>query len=273
MAKQQNASLRELCIQVADASIAVTEEFFAFFRFLNQVFRSGVEVCAHPSKLRWSGISVNINNCGSDALPIISLLGFLIGFILAFQAIIQLGRFGVESYVVNLVGTVVVTELSPLVTAVVLAGRTGSSFAAELGSMKSEEEIDAMYTMGIDVNQFLVLPKLLALLVVTPGLTVISSMCGICGGMSVVCSMLDFSTAEYMTKTFDVVQVVDLSQGLIKSLVFGVVVALIGCMKGLNSARNAQAVGKATTSAVVTAIFMIVVIDAAITAAFGVGTR
>lgn len=268
-----NDALREICLQIADGTLNILTGVCQYCSFIRQVLHSLPQILFHPGKIRWNSVAANLNICGSDALPLTSLLGFLIGFILAFQAIIQLGRFGVESYVVNLVGTVVVTELAPLVTAVVLAGRTGSAFAAELGSMSADDEIDALVTMGIDVQIFLVLPKILALLVATPGLTVISSMCGIVGGMAVVCSMLDFSVAEYFTKSFEIIQVVDLSQGLIKSIVFGIVVATVGCMKGINAERNAQGVGKSTTSAVVVAIFMIVLIDAAITAVFGFGTR
>jgi phospholipid/cholesterol/gamma-HCH transport system permease protein len=222
----------------------------------------------HPSQIKWRTAFYYMDSCGADAMPIIGLLGLLIGVILAFQAIVQLSRFGVDSFVVNLVGTIISTELAPLVTAVVLAGRTGSSFASELGLMKSREELDAMTTLGFDVGRFELIPKVLALIFVMPGLTIISDVCGIVGGMIIVCSMLDTSIAEYLGKTFEVIQPIDLAQGLVKSVVFAGIVASVGCWKGLSAERDAQGVGKATTSSVVTSIFLIVVTDAAMTAIF-----
>ncbi|MPN10654.1 putative phospholipid ABC transporter permease protein MlaE [bioreactor metagenome] len=210
-----------------------------------------------------------MDSCGSDATPIIALLGTLIGVILAFQAIVQLSRYGADNNMVaTLVGTVIVTELAPLVTAVVLAGRTGSSFASELGLMKSREELDAMTTLGFDVGRFEIVPKVIALILVMPGLTIIADACGIVGGMIVVCLSLHTAMAEYLGKTFEVIQPVDLTQGLVKSMLFAVIVATVGCWRGLSAERDAQGVGKATTGAVVTSIFLIVVIDAAMTALF-----
>lgn len=265
-------SLKQLCIEVADSAIALRDDLCLFCTFSRQLGKATLDAIRHPRKIRRYDVYYYMDNCGSDAMPIIALLGFLIGVILAFQAIVQLRRFGVESYVVNLVGTVIVTELAPLVTAVVLAGRTGSSFAAELGTMKADEEIDAMVTMGFDPGRFLLFPKMLALLLIMPGLTIISDVCGIAGGMVIVCSMLQVSTGEYLTKTFEIIQPIDLAQGLVKSFVFAVIVAGIGCIKGLNAERNAQGVGRSATSAVVTSIFLIVVTDAILTSCFGIAS-
>lgn len=260
----------EVCLQVAEASIRIFDTLLQYCSFMRMCGRVFLRCLLHPRKIRWKQVFYYMDSCGSDATPIISLLGFLIGVILAFQALIQLGRFGVQSYVVNLVGSVIVTELAPLVTAVVLAGRTGSSFAAELSSMKNDEELDALLTMGIDTGEYLLFPKLLAMVLVLPCLTIISDICGIAGGMAIVCSMLEVSISEYVAKCVEIVHVVDLLQGVIKSCFFGVIVSTIGCMKGINSDRNAQGVGDATTSAVVAAIFLIVVVDAVITAFFGI---
>lgn len=270
MDKRNGKPLESLCIQVADASLDFISNICQYCAFLRMSCMTFFRVLRHPSRIRWNLVTFYMDSCGSDATPIISLLGFLIGVILAFQAIIQLGRFGVQSYVVNLVGTVIVTELAPLVTAVVLAGRTGSSFAAELSSMKNEEELDALVTLGIDPGEYLLLPKLLAMITVLPCLTIISDICGIAGGMAVVCSMLEVSISEYVNKCIEVIHVVDLLQGLVKSCVFGFIVSTVGCMKGMNSERNANGVGRSTTSAVVAAIFLTVVTDAAITAFFGI---
>lgn len=261
-------SLKALCLQVADSSIAMWSEFFRFLEFLQELSRSTWQSLRHPFRMKWRSTFYYMDSCGADAMPIIGLLGLLIGVILAFQAIVQLSRFGVDNFVVNLVGTVIVTELAPLVTAVVLAGRTGSSFASELGLMKSREELDAMTTLGLDTGRFELVPKVVALIFVMPGLTIISDVCGIVGGMLIVCSMLNTSIAEYFSKTFEVIQPVDLAQGLVKSMLFAVIVASVGCWKGLSAERDAQGVGKATTSSVVTSIFLIVVTDAAMTAIF-----
>ena len=265
-------SLRQLCLQIADGSISFIESICQYISFMRLVSHSALWILRHPSRIRWNLVTFYMDSCGSDATPIISLLGLLIGVILAFQAIVQLGRFGVQSYVVNLVGTVIVTELAPLVTAVVLAGRTGSSFAAELSSMKSDEELDALVTLGIDTGEYMLLPKFIALILVLPCLTIIADICGIVGGMAIVCSMLDVSISEYVNKCIEVIHVVDLTQGLTKSCFFGFIVATIGCMKGMYAERNAQGVGSSTTSAVVSAIFLIVVMDAVITALFGITT-
>ena len=269
MGRPQNIrSLRALCLQIADATIAIRDEIFGFLDFLRGLGRSARYSLFHPLRIKWRSTFYYMDSCGADAMPIIGLLGLLIGVILAFQAIVQLSRYGVDSFVVNLVGTVIVTELAPLVTAVVLAGRTGSAFASELGLMKSREELDAMTTLGLDIGRFELMPKLLALVVVMPGLTIISDVCGIVGGMLIVCSMLHTSVAEYFSKTFEVIQPIDLAQGLAKSIVFAAIVAAVGCWKGISAERDAQGVGRATTSSVVTSIFLIVVFDAAMTAIF-----
>ena len=169
---------------------------------------------------------------------------------------------------VSLVGTVIVNELAPLVTAVVLAGRSGSAFAAELGTMKTNEELDAMVTMGFDTGRFLILPKVLALLMALPGLTIIADICGIIGGMLVVCGQLNITVPEYVNSALQVIKPIDLTQGLFKSFVFGFIVAAIGCHKGISSGRDAQGVGRSATSAVVTSIFLIVLADALLTAVF-----
>ena len=266
---RQKGNWRKLCLQVTDAVMKNISAIRQYCSFNSRMSQALLEAVKHPGAVKWRSVAYYLDVCGSDAMPIIALLGFLIGVILAFQAIIQLGRFGVESYVINLVGSVIVTELAPLVTAVVLAGRTGSAFAAELGTMKVNEELDAMTTFGIDLGRFLLLPKLLAMLLATPGLTIIADVCGILGGMMIVCSMLHFSLAEYIGRTCEIIQPVDLLQGMAKSVAFGAIVALVGCMKGLNAPRDAGGVGSSTTSAVVGAIFLIVVIDAVLTALFG----
>ena len=261
-------SMLELCRQVGAATREIGREVVRSLHFLLRILCMFCDALRHPSRIKYSSVAYYMDSCGSDATPIIAMLGLLIGVILSFQAIIQLGRFGVESYVVNLVGSVIVTELAPLVTAVVLAGRSGSAFAAELGTMKTNEEIDALITLGLDPERFLVFPKVLALLLVLPGLTIIADVCGIFGGMLIVTGNLNISVAEYCNRVMEVVHPLDLTQGLLKSVFFGMIVAAVGCEKGIHSGRDAQGVGRSATSAVVTAIFLIVVADAILTACF-----
>ncbi len=266
--QRRNGPMAELCEQVGDAAVGIFREVVHFIHFLADIFRMTFDAIRHPGKVKYRTVAYYMDSCGSDAMPIVALLGTLIGVILAFQAIVQLNRFGVQSYVVNLVGTVITNELAPLVTAVVLAGRSGSAFAAELGTMKSSEELDAMITMGFDPGRFLIFPKCLAMILILPGLTIIADICGIIGGMLIVCTQLNLTVAEYYNATLEVVKPIDLSQGLLKSLFFGLIVASIGCMKGMEAERDAQGVGRSATSAVVTAIFLIVVADALLTAMF-----
>ena len=261
-------SLFILCEQIGDTTVKLAREVVEAVLFLAQLTHMLLAAVRHPTKVRYRIVTYYMDVCGSDAMPIIAMLGLLIGVILSFQAIIQLGRFGVENYVVNLVGTVIVNELAPLVTAVVLAGRSGSAFAAEIGTMKTNEELDALTTLGFDLGRFLVLPKVLALLLVLPGLTIICDVCGIVGSLAVICTKLNVTVAEFCNSALTVIRPLDLIQGLMKSLFFGMIVAAVGCRKGLSSGRDAQGVGRSATSAVVTSIFLIVAADALLTAGF-----
>ncbi len=238
------------------------------FGFTGELVLVAKKFIRHPGKINWRAVLYNADTCGSDAVPIISLLGLLVGVILAFQGIVQLGRYGVEGYIVNLVGAVIVTELAPLLTAIVLAGRSGSAFASELGTMQANEEVDALFTLGFDPVGYLVFPKIIALIIVLPCLTIFADVCGIIGGMLVSCEKLDISATEYFSRTLEVVKPIDLFQGLFKSVFFGVIVAVIGCMKGYYTERDSQGIGRSATSAVVTGIFLIVVCDAIITGIF-----
>ena len=260
--------LLELCLQVGTAGERLLSDLFLSVGFGTGLITSALASFRHPGRIKWRSVGYYMDSCGSDAMPLISLLGMLIGVILAFQAIVQLGRYGVESYVVNLVGTVVVTELAPLLTAVVLAGRTGSAFAAEIATMKSKEELDALVTLGLDVGEFLLIPKVIALMLVLPGLTVIADVCGVVGGMLVVCSSLDFSVSEYFYRSAEVISVLDMTQGLVKSTFFGLIVAAVGCIKGISAERDSTGVGQAASGAVVSSIFLIVCFDAVLTGLF-----
>jgi len=195
-------------------------------------------------------------------LPIVGLISFLVGIIMAYQGAVQLRQFGADVYVADLVGLSVVREMGPMMAAIVLAGRTGAAFAATLATMKANEEIDALETLGVTPIDFLVMPRLAALFVMMPLLAVYSNFLGILGGMVISWSILDIPTSLYWAETKTIIDLSDLSTGLIKAATFGLIIGLSGCLRGLKSDRSAAGVGQAATSAVVTGILLIIVSDA-----------
>ncbi len=222
----------------------------------------------HPGRLRWRELWVYMERTGVDALPIVSLISFLVGMIMAFQAAVQMAQFGADIYVANLVALVLVRELGPLVTAIIVAGRSGAAFAAEIGTMKVSEEIDALHVMGLDETRFLVTPKVLALLVMLPCLTLFADLVGIAGGLVVATAWLDLPATVYMRQTRISLVPWDLYTGLIKSIAFSVLVAGVGCLRGFQAEGGADSVGQVTTSAVVSGIFLIILADAVFTVLF-----
>jgi phospholipid/cholesterol/gamma-HCH transport system permease protein len=214
----------------------------------------------HPSRIRWRDVLLITEKAGVNALGIVILISFLVGLIMAFQSAIAMRQFGAEIYVANMVAISMLRELGPLMTAIVLAGRSGSSFAAELGTMKINEEIDALTTFGLDPVRFLVVPRVLAALLVTPLLALFAGVIGVAGGSLVMLS-LGFPLATYINQALSAVVFADLAGGLLKSLVFGIIVAAVGCLRGLQTGAGASAVGDAATRAVVSGIVLIVLLD------------
>jgi phospholipid/cholesterol/gamma-HCH transport system permease protein len=219
---------------------------------------------------RRSDLWLVMQSCGGQALPIVSLISFLVGLILAFVGAIQLEMFGAEIYVADLVGIAMVRLMAAIMTGIVMAGRTGGAFAAQLGTMQVNQEIDALKTLGISPMEFLVLPRMLALALMMPLLSLYANIMGILGGVVVGVSILDISFIEYYNQTVTAIGIWNLWIGLFSSAVFGVIVALAGCMRGMHCGRSAAAVGDAATSAVVTAIVGIIVATAVITLATNV---
>ncbi len=213
------------------------------------------------ARFRPSDLFLIVQECGPRALGIVSLISFLIGLILAFVGAVQLQQFGASIFVANLVAIAMTREVGCIMTAIVMAGRTGAAFAAQLGTMNTNQEIDALSTMGISPMEFLVLPRMLALIVMMPLLTVYADLVGILGGAVVGVGMLGLSSREYFEQTRAAVHLSDFFVGVVKSSLFGVVVALAGCLRGMQSGRSAAAVGLAATSAVVTAIVVLIVLD------------
>lgn len=214
----------------------------------------------HPSQLRFRDTVAVAESAGIGAIPIVSLIGFLLGLILAFQGAIPMQRFGAEIFVADLLGISMLRELGPLMAAIMLTARSGSAFAAEIGTMKVNEEVDALSTMGLEPVRFLVVPRVLAAVAVVPALTVLTSGFALIGGL-VVFVQLGFPPITFFNRILESVTLSDVVGGFAKALVFGVIVAAVGCLRGLQTGNGAQAVGESTTSAVVSGIILIAVTD------------
>lgn len=221
-----------------------------------------IGVVLHPRRVRWNDVGIAMARAGADAFAIVALASVLIGVVIGFQSVTYLEKFGLAGYLPKAVSIGVVRQLGPLMTAIVVAGRSGSGFAAEIGTMKVNEEVAALETMGLDRTRFLVLPKLLALLTVMPFLVVFSDVCGVLGGLLMGILLLDFSVASYLSEAAESVTAWDVTQGLIMGQGYAVVIASVGCLRGLQTSRGARGVGTSTTSAVVTGIFLIICVDA-----------
>jgi phospholipid/cholesterol/gamma-HCH transport system permease protein len=214
---------------------------------------------------RRSDLVLLLEECGAQALPIVSLISVLVGLILAFVSAIQLEMFGAQIFVADVVGIGMVRIMGAIMAGIIMAGRTGAAFAAQIGTMQVNEEIDALQTLGISPMEFLVLPRMVALIIMMPLLCLYADVMGIVGGIVVGTTMLDLSLTEYLHQTREAVKMTYLWIGLFHSIVFGVLVALVGCLRGIQCGRSASAVGEAATSAVVTSIVAIVAATAVIT--------
>jgi phospholipid/cholesterol/gamma-HCH transport system permease protein len=246
--------------QIGRATVAMWHDVVVLIAFIGQLSTALAHAARHPGLVRWRDAFLTAELAGVNALPIISLLGFLLGLIMAFQSAIPMRQFGADIYVANLIGLSMLRELGPLLTAIILAGRSGSAFAAELGTMKVSEEIDALTTMGLEPVGFLVVPRVVAAVAMTPLLSVFAGLLGLIGGAVVMLS-LGFPLVTYMIQIKSAVSVGDVLGGLGKSFVFGIVVAAIGCLRGLQTKSGAGAVGEATTRAVVSGLVLITVVD------------
>jgi phospholipid/cholesterol/gamma-HCH transport system permease protein len=220
------------------------------------------------ARFRRVDLLLNIQEAGANALGIVSLISFLIGLILAFVGAIQLRQFGAQIYIADLVSIGMAREMGAMMAAIIMAGRTGAAYAAQLGTMRVNEEIDALTTMGISPFEFLVLPRMLGLILMMPLLTIYADIVGIMGGAVVGIGMLKVGLVPYWQHTWAAASAADFSAGLIKSVVFGVLIAIAGCMRGMQSGRSSAAVGLAATSAVVTGIVFIIVSDALLTVVY-----
>lgn len=250
-----------LFVRVGDAAYESYATTLNLSELLYDTIRMGWLTLTRKRKLPLNATIEQAVVIGVDALFIILLLSFLLGLIIAFQSAHQLEQFGANIYVANLVGIAMVREFGPMMTAIMLAGRSGSAIAAELGTMTVSEEVDALRTMGIDPVRFLVLPRILALTIVQPLLTLMADFIGMIGGFVIGVLMMDLSTNVYYEQTVEAVTLNDFGHGLLKSVVFAWIIGVTGCFSGLAIRGGAASVGKATTRSVVTSIFLIIVAD------------
>jgi phospholipid/cholesterol/gamma-HCH transport system permease protein len=226
------------------------------------------QAVTHPRQVRWRDTWLYMERAGLDGVPIVMLISFLMGLITAFQAAVQLTQFGADIYIANLVSLSITRELGPLMTAIIAAGRSGAAFAAEIGTMKVSEEVDALTTMGFDRTRFLVVPKVLSLLVMLPCLTLIADLVGVIGGLFVAVFQLDLPVQVFLRQTRLTLTIWDVTSGLIKSVVFAYLISAVGCLRGFQASSGAESVGRITTSAIVASIFMIILADAVFTVVF-----
>lgn len=251
-----------LLVEVGVQTRGAISQAVDFLRFVGDFTIDAVRLALGRAGLRWNDCMLEMQKCGAMALPIVSLISFLVGVTLAYSGAIVLKRFGGEIWVADLIGVAMTREMGALMAAVVLSGRTGAAFAAEIGSMKANEEVDALTALGISPVRFLVIPRVLALAVMMPLLSVYATCLGILGGMAVAFVSLSIPPAAYWVEMLTIVDGGDFLVGVIKAVAFGLIVGLSGCLRGLQSERNASGVGKSATSAVVTAILLIIVADA-----------
>jgi phospholipid/cholesterol/gamma-HCH transport system permease protein len=251
--------------RIGENAIAFSRSAGEVLGFIGETFMALMRLLKGKARFRRADFVLTIQQCGVQALPIVSLISLLVGLILAFIGAIQLMMFGAQVYVASLVGIAMVRVMGAIMTGIIMAGRTGAAFAAQLGTMQVNEEIDALKTLGISPLEFLVLPRMLALVLMMPLLCLYADLMGILGGLIVGVGMLDLSAMEYFNQTKASVTLNHFWIGLFHSAVFGVLVALAGCLRGLQCGRSASAVGDAATSAVVTGIVSIIVATSIIT--------
>ena len=251
-------------VLVGRRAVAMGAAVADFMAFVGEVFLGLVRVLMGKGRFRRDDFILHLQACGVSALPIISLISIVIGVIFAFVGSVQLKMFGAQIYVADIVGIGMAREMGAMMAGIIMAGRTGAAFAAQLGTMQVNEEVDALTTMGIEPAEFLVVPRMVALVLMMPLLCLYAIFLGIGGGMAIGVSMLDISWVQYWHETRAAVGMTQFMHGLIKSGLYGLIIALAGCYHGMRCGRSASDVGDAATSAVVSAIVGIIITDGVI---------
>ncbi|MBI4619693.1 MAG: MlaE family lipid ABC transporter permease subunit [Desulfobacterales bacterium] len=250
-----------ILVRLGESAIRQALSIRYILSFIGSTVISFIYVCFHPRSLRIDDTITYMEKTGVEALPIVGLISFLLGLIMAFMSSIQLQQFGANIYVASLVALAMVSELGPIMTAIIVAGRSGSAFAAEIGTMKISEEVDALFVMGFNPTLFLVIPRIIASIIVVPLLTLFSDLFAIAGGLVVGVFMLGLTTNSYITQTIETLTFFEVVWGLLKSVVFAVLIAWTGCLRGFLTKGGADSVGSAATSAVVNSMFLIILFD------------
>lgn len=250
------------------ATVDIWEQALAMLSFVGECAAALASSVAHPSRLRWRPILFNLRSAGVDALPIVGLLAFMLGVVVAYQGADQLRRYGANIFVADLVGLSMLREFAPLITAIIIAGRSGSAYAAQIGTMAVTEEIDAMRTLGIAPIELLVLPKLLALVIAMPLLTVFADVLGVAGGMLMASAQLGVGYGDFLDRFVKAVSITAYLIGIGKAPVFAAIIVLVGCFQGFRTRGGADSVGRQTTRSVVQSIVLVIVADALFSVAF-----
>jgi phospholipid/cholesterol/gamma-HCH transport system permease protein len=262
---RKEAVRESLVARIGASTIEAGQATVDTLNFIGEAFVAFLKFLVGKARFQRSDLMLTLQQCGAQALPIVSLISVLVGLILAFIGAVQLMMFGAQIFVADLVAIAMVRVMGAVMVGVIMAGRTGAAFAAQIGTMQVNEEIDALQTLGISPMEFLVLPRMLALILMMPLLCIYADLMGVLGGFIVGVGMLDISSTQYINQTIKALNLYHFFIGLFHALVFGVLVALAGCLRGIQCGRSASAVGQATTSAVVTSIVSIVLATAVIT--------
>jgi len=268
--KPRPNALIKIIERIGKATLEALDLAACFVVFIGDITRHLIATIVRPARFRFSLTMTQIELSGFNAIPIISLISFLIGIVIAYQGALQLGKLGAEIYTIDLLAVTILREMGILLSAIVIAGRSGSTFAAEIGSMKINEELDAMYTIGMNPMEVLVLPRVIGLTISLPILTLIANFFGVIGGGLIVWLVMDVSPTMFTNQFVSSLSPWTFWVGLIKAPVFAAIIAVIGCYEGMQVSGSAESLGTHTTRAVVESIFLIIVFDALFSIFFGV---
>lgn len=255
-------------VSIGEASLKFFSDLKSYLGFTGEIVSALVYSIFHPRKIQWKETLYYMDKTGADAVPIVFAVCFLTGAIIAYQGVVQMGRFGLSIFTSDLIGLSMTKELGALMTSMVCIGRAGSAFAAEIGTMQVSEEVDAMETMGLRTSRFLVIPKVIALACVMPLLVIVADVAGILGGSVAAVLKSGMSFQEFFARTISAIGFENVMEGFSKSIIFAILIAAIGCLRGYEAERDAKGVGRAATSSVVSGIFLIVVADGLLTLIF-----
>lgn len=261
-------SVKDMFVHIGRSSLLAVKSLLDLQTFFGQFCITLLDTIKNPTRLRFRSVVYHINEIGLRAIPIVSLLAFLISIVLGYQGAQQLKRFGADIFTINLVSISLLREMAVIVTSIIVAGRSGSAFAAKIGVMKINQEIDALHTFGLDPFDLLIMPRILAILIALPALTLIADFVGLFGTMFISSQMLHVSTAEFLSRLHEAVDISTFVVGLVKAPFFALLIGMTGCLQGLEVKSSSEEVGMRTTAAVVQSIFLIILADAAFSVLF-----